>query len=98
MTDTATITCTVSNARPCPGKSIFAMVDVQIEVGGVSFSIQGVQARRLPTGGTSIHLPTFKDASGLPTAAIVLPDQLKQPLCDAVLAFLVDEQLAKPRA
>ncbi|WP_421988558.1 hypothetical protein [Roseococcus sp.] len=95
MSDTAIITCTVGNAQPCVSKHVFALVDVQLDVDGVRFVIRGVQARHLPSGGTSIHLPTYKDAGGRPQPAIELPEEIKQPLCDAVLGFLVDERLAR---
>nr|WP_314072660.1 hypothetical protein [uncultured Roseococcus sp.] len=95
MSDSAIITCTVSNAQPCASKHVFALVDVHLDVDGVCFMIRGVQARHLPSGGTSIHLPTYKDAGGMPQPAIELPEELKQPLCDAVLSFLVEERLAR---
>ena len=98
MSETASIVCTVSNARHVASKAVFALVDVAIDVGGVGFSIQGVQARNLATGGTSIHLPTFKDASGISRPAILLPEELREPLTRAVLVFLVEEGLAVPAA
>lgn len=92
------VTCIVSNARPTASKVVFALVDVELEVAGVAFLIQGVQARHLETGGTSIHLPTYKDTNGLFRPAILLPDELRSPLTQAVLDFLVEEGLAKPVA
>jgi hypothetical protein len=95
--DTAILTFVVSNARRIDSKTLFAMVDVEVQLAGVAFLIQGVQARRLPQAGTSIHLPTFKDIDGGPKTAIILPDAVREPLADAVLAFLVEEGLARPR-
>lgn len=95
--DTAVLTFVVSNARRIDSKTLFAMVDVEMQFAGVAFVIQGVQARRLPQAGTSIHLPTFKDINGDPKTAIVLPDGVHEPLANAVLAFLVEEGLARPR-
>ena len=95
--DTAVLTFVVSNARRIDSKTLFAMVDVEVQLAGVAFLIQGVQARRLPQAGTSIHLPTFKDIDGGPKTAIILPDEVREPLADAVLAFLVEEGLARPR-
>lgn len=59
--ETALLTFTVRNARPVSSKTLFALVDVDLKLGGVSLQIQGVQARRLAGGGTSVHLPTCKD-------------------------------------
>jgi stage V sporulation protein G len=95
--DTAILTFVVSNARRIDSKTLFAMVDVEVQLAGVAFLIQGVQARRLPQAGTSIHLPTFKDIDGGPKTAIILPDEVREPLTDAVLAFLMEEGLARPR-
>ncbi|MDB5379115.1 MAG: uncharacterized protein JWR00_3561 [Rubritepida sp.] len=95
--DTAILTFVVSNARRIDSKTLFAMVDVEVQLAGVAFLIQGVQARRLPQAGTSIHLPTFRDIDGGPKTAIILPDEVREPLTDAVLAFLMEERLARPR-
>lgn len=95
--DTAVLTFVVSNARRIASKTLFAMVDVEVQLAGVAFLIQGVQARRLPQAGTSVHLPTFRDIDGGPKTAIILPDEVREPLTDAVLAFLVEEGLARPR-
>lgn len=95
--DTAVLTFVVSNARRIDSRTLFAMVDVEVQLAGVAFVIQGVQARRLPQAGTSIHLPTFKDVDGGPKTAIILPAEVREPLADAVLAFLVEEGLARSR-
>jgi hypothetical protein len=87
------VTFTVANARPVDSKSLFALVDVEMQIAGVTFEIRGVQARRIANGGTSVELPTFKDGP-IWRAAIGLPDELRGPLADAVLQFLVDEGLA----
>ena len=93
----ALLTFTVRNARPVSSKTLFALVDVELELAGVSLLIQGVQARRLATGDTSVHLPTCKDLDGTWRPAIVLPEQARGPLADAVLTFLVEEGLARPK-
>lgn len=95
--ETVPITITVSNARPVTSKALFALVDVEVRIAGVAFHILGIQARREPDAMTSIRLPTFKDASGTWRPAIQLPNELREPLADAVLAFLVEEGLARHR-
>lgn len=92
---TAQVGFTVRNARPIVGKSLFALADVEMRVAGVIFAILGVQARRLPDGGTTVSLPTFKDADGSWRPAIELPEELRAPLATAVLAFLVEQGLAR---
>ena len=93
--DTVSVTFTVSNARPVDSKVLFALVDVEVQIAGVAFDIMGVQARRLPEGGTSVSLPTFKDEGGVWRPAIKLPDEVRAPLADAVLIFLLEEGLAR---
>ena len=94
--ETTTITCTVSNSRAVISKSLFALVDVEVEIGGVIIMVRGVQARRT-TEGTAIMLPSYKDADGSQRAAIILPQEVKDPLFHAILAHLVETGLAKPR-
>ena len=95
--DTTAVTFRVSNARPVHARELFALVDVEVLVGGVAFDIIGIQARREPGDKTSVRLPTFKDADGIWRPAIRLPDEVRAPLADAVLTFLMEEGLAKRR-
>jgi len=88
-------TITVRHLRPLQGRTVYALLDADIEIGGVVISIVGVQARHLAKGGTSVHLPTFRDADGKWRAAVILPDEIREALCDAVLAFMVEEGVAK---
>lgn len=94
--DCAPVMMTVTNARLVESKSLFALVDVEMRIAGVAFEILGVQARRMPNG-TAIELPAFKDTGGTWRPAIRLPPELRGPLADAVLQFLLDEGLARPR-
>ena len=93
--DCALVTFMVGNARSISSKTLFALVDVEMQIAGVSFAILGVQARNVPGGGTSIHLPTYRNTDGGWRPAIRLPDELHNSLGDAVLEFLVDEGIAR---
>jgi hypothetical protein len=93
--DTTLVTFSVTNARAISGKILFALVDVEIQIAGVSFSILGVQARNAPNGCTSVQLPTYRDTNGEWRSSVRLPEELHEPLADAVLAFLVNEGLAR---
>jgi stage V sporulation protein G len=92
--ETAVVTFVVTNPRRIDSRRLFALVDVEMEIAGVSFVILGVQARKVP-GGTSVHLPTFKDHDGSWRPAIRLPQELRGSLADAVLEFLVESGLAR---
>jgi stage V sporulation protein G len=93
-TDTAIVTCTVSNSRAVDSKVLFALVDVELEIAGISLTIRGIQARRTPEG-TAVIMPTFKDADGSQRPAVILPTEMKQPLFRAILDHLLDTGLAK---
>ena len=92
------VTFTVTNCVPMQTKSVFAFVDVEMLVAGVSFWIRGVQARHLAGGGTSIHLPTYRTPTGSWRAAIELPPELVDVLSQAVLDHLVEIGVAVRRA
>jgi stage V sporulation protein G len=94
MDDAMQTTITVRHLRPLQGRTVYALLDADIEIGGVVISIVGVQARHLQGGGTSVHLPTFRDADGKWRAAVILPDEICDALSDAVLAFMVEEGVA----
>lgn len=91
-----TVAFTVGNARPVDSRTLFAMVDVEMRIAGVSFEILGVQARRSPCG-TSIELPAVRDPGGSWRPAIRLPPELRAPLAEAVTAYLLETGLARPR-
>jgi stage V sporulation protein G len=93
--DSALVTFSVTNARSISGKFLFALVDVEMQIAGVSFAVLGIQARNAPNGCTSVHLPTYRDTNGEWRPSVWLPEELREPLADAVLAFLVDEGLAR---
>lgn len=96
-TDVAPVKIIVRDARAVDSRVLFALVDVDLEVGGIVFSILGVQARRLPSGGTDVVLPTFRSEDGKWRPAIQLPEELQNPLITAVLLFLVEEGLTHNR-
>ncbi len=96
-TDTERVSFTVLNARVISSKSIFALVDVEMQIAGVSFSILGLQARRSPSGALTVFLPTYRDIEGRWRPAIFLPDELRKPMMTAVLEYLVDQGLAHRR-
>jgi len=88
-------TITVRNLRSVNSRTIYALLDADVEIGGVVVSIVGIQARHLPAGGTSVHLPTFRDTDGVWRAAVILPEEVREAMSDAVLDFMVEEGVAK---
>jgi stage V sporulation protein G len=95
--ETTRMTFTIGNARKVRGKTLFALVDVEVEIAGITFGILGVQIHKTLTGGTGVKMPTYKDTDGLWRQAVSMPPEVKNPLGEAVLAFLVDMDVARPR-
>ena len=89
--ETQRVTFTIANLHPISAKRIFALVDVEVQVADLSFWIMGVQGRRAMDGSAVVQLPTYRDVNGLAKPAVVMPEELRQPLVDAVLEFLAEE-------
>ncbi len=95
--DRVVMTFTVRDARAVISRTLFALVDVELEIAGVTLIIHGVQARRTTGGSTAIELPMYRGADGTWRPAISLPAEVRGPLSDAVLEFLLEEGLARRR-
>ena len=67
-----------------------------MQVASLSFVILGVQIRR-GSDGLLVHLPTHRDLHGAWKPVVTMPEELRGPLSNAVMEFLVDEGLARRR-
>ena len=97
MSETESVQITVAAVRPVAGRSIFAFIDVELVIAGVSLTIHGIQARHVAPHGTSIHLPTYRAEGNAPRIAVTLPPELVATLGDLILEDLVARGIAKPR-
>ncbi len=61
--ETERVTFTIANPRTVNSKSLYALVDVEVQVAGLSFVIVGVQIRH-GSDGLSARLPTHRDVNG----------------------------------
>jgi DNA-binding cell septation regulator SpoVG len=95
-TETERVTFTIANLRTINSKRLYALVDVELQIAGLSFRIIGVQVQR-GSGGLSVHLPTHRDINGAWKPVVEMPEELRGPLSDAVMEFLVDEGMARRR-
>lgn len=91
------VVCTICNLRAVRTKTVYAFLDANLEIDGVSIRIAGIQARHLSGGGTSVHLPCYRDIDGKWRAAVQLPQEVSDGVSAAVLEFLVEEGVAKGR-
>jgi len=91
------VAITICNLRPVESKSVFALMDVELLLAGISITLHGITARHLPGGGTSIHLPQYRDNSGRWLGAVTLPEDLKNAITDQILAHLLESGMARAR-
>jgi hypothetical protein len=92
------VSITVLSVTPARTGRLFALVAVDIDIDGVRIEVHGIRAVRVDDpAGARIELPTFRDAAGVLRPAIVLPEEVRNPIADAVLDALIERGLAKRR-
>jgi len=92
------VTFSIFNLRTVQTKTVYAFLDAEMAVDGVRFRVSGIQARHAAGGGTSVHLPCYRDTDGVWRAAVDLPDEVRDALASSVLEFLVEEGVARRQA
>jgi stage V sporulation protein G len=97
VSSTTPVSITVLSVTPMRSGKLFALAAVEIDVDGVLIEIHGIRALHVPPAATRIELPTFRDAAGRSQAAIILPEEVRGPIGDAVLGRLVELGLAVKR-
>jgi stage V sporulation protein G len=94
---TTPVSITVLSVTPMRAGKLFALAAVEIDIDGVLIEIRGIRAVHVPPAATRIELPSFRDARGRSQAAIILPEEVRGPIGDAVLGQLVERGLAVKR-
>jgi stage V sporulation protein G len=94
----STVSITVLSVTPARAGRLFALASVEIDIDGVRIEVHGIRALRVDPVGTRIELPKFRDAGGFQRPAIILPEEVRGPIGDVVLAALVERGLAVERA
>ena len=96
--DTAQATISVLDivATPNSGK-LHALADVLLTIDGVEIVIHGVQVRA-DAENSEVLLPRYRSSNGDWRSAITLPEEIKEPLGDAVLAAGIELGVLKGRA
>jgi stage V sporulation protein G len=97
VSSTTPVSITVLSVSPIRAGKLFALAAVEIDVDGVLIEIHGIRALHVPPAATRIELPTFRDPASRSQAAIVLPEEVRCPIGDAVLDQLVELGLAVKR-
>ena len=83
---TTTVQITVLHLVPTQGRgNLLALADVEVLLDGVSIILHGVQVCAT-SDRTEVRLPKYRGVDGTWRAAISLPDEVKGPMGDAVMA------------
>jgi len=95
--DTTTATITVLEIIPLNGGGrLLALADVELVLDGVALVLHGVQVRA-DGDGTEIRLPNYRSPSGEWMTAITLPEEIRVPMGDAVIAAGIEAGVLKDR-
>lgn len=79
---------------------LIALAAVELVIDGVALTLHGLQVQRGRQAGaeaTAVSLPRYRTPSGDGRSAITLPDELKRPIADAVLAACLEAGLVRER-
>ena len=94
---TALATITVLDVTPVSNAGrLLALANVAIVVDGVEIVVHGVQVRADATQ-TAVTLPRYRAPDGAWRAAITLPDEVKGPVGDAVMAAGIEAGILRER-
>ncbi|WP_096704069.1 hypothetical protein [Magnetospirillum sp. 15-1] len=94
-TTTATITVLTISPVPNAGK-LLALADAAIVLDGVEIVIHGIQVRA-DGSGTEVSLPKYRAPDGSWKTAVSLPDEVRGPLGDVVMAAGIEAGILKQR-
>ena len=87
---TTTVQITVLHLAPMRGRgNLLALADVEVLLDGVSIILHGVQVCATDQR-TEVLLPKYRGADGTWMTAITLPDEVKGPMGEAVIAVGVE--------
>ncbi len=97
VTDTTTVIITVLDISPLKNRGkLLALADVELVLDEVGVVIHGIQVCA-DGDGTKIALPRYRAPNGEWMTAISLPDEVKGPMGDAVIAAGIEAGLLKER-
>lgn len=98
--ETTSVVCRVLDVQPVRGDKLIALASVELVIDGVALALHGLQVQRGQQGGaeaTAVTLPRYRTSSGDWRSAVTLPDELKRPIADAVLAACRELGLVRER-
>ncbi len=90
--ETSTATITVLTITPVHAGRLLALADVELLIDGVSVILHGIQVRA-DGSKTEITLPNYRAPDGSWRTAVTLPDEIRGPMGDAVIAAAMEAGL-----
>ena len=87
--ETSTATISVLQVTAIHAGRVLALADVELILDGVSLVIHGVQVRA-DASKTEITLPNYRAPDGSWRTAVTLPDEVRGPMGDAVIAAAME--------
>ena len=97
MKETSTAKISVLAVTPTPGHGdLLALADVELLLDGVSLILHGVQIRT-NADKTEIVLPRYRAPDRSWKAAISLPDEVREPMGDAVIVAGLEAGILRQR-
>jgi len=91
MTDTASVTVELVQVDRTPGRgALVALAVCEIDVAGIVFRLQGVQARRAPGGGLAVVEPHCRGPDGGWYPGVLLPAEVHRALASLIRAELTE--------
>ncbi len=95
--ETSTATISVIQVTAIHAGRVLALADVELILDGVSLVIHGVQVRA-DAAKTEITLPNYRAPDGSWRTAVTLPDEIRGPMGDAVIAAAMEIGILKEKA
>ena len=90
--ETSTATISVQKITAIHAGRVLALADVELILDGVSLVIHGVQVRA-DACKTEITLPNYRAPDGSWKTAVTLPDEVRGPMADVVIAAAMEAGL-----
>ena len=93
---TSAVTISVLQVTAIHAGRVLALADVELILDGVSIVIHGVQVRA-DAAKTEITLPNYRAPDGSWKTAVTLPDEIRGPMGDAVIAAAMEIGILKEK-
>ncbi len=96
LSETQDVLVNVLALQPLSGTKadVLALADVEIILDGVSITLHGVQLRANGQR-TEVSLPRYRTPAGEWKAAVTLPEELRAPIADVVIAAALEAGIVR---